>query len=152
MESEMVRQDWLKVLANASPDALDKAWAEVQPPSSVMMLRHPETGLAMIRGRSDGAGRPFNLGEASITRCVVAGTDSQDGTEILGIGYVLGRDKRHAEFTALFDALFQDSGMDTASREAILAPLRHARQQTESRQAAKTAATRVDFFTMVRGE
>lgn len=156
MEPQNVRQEWLKVLANASSGALGIAWARaaaaVRQPGSITMLRHPETGLAMIRARADGSGRPFNLGEATITRCVVAVTDSCDETAIMGVGYVLGRDKRHAEFTAFFDALFQDSSMDTVSRETILAPLRHTQKQTESRQAAKTAATRVDFFTMVRGE
>ena len=106
----------------------------------------------MIRGRADGAGRPFNLGEATVTRCVVAGKDSRDGTEIMGVGYVLGRDKRHAEFTALFDALFQDSSMDIASREAVLTPLREAQCKKEAQEAHETAATRVEFFTMVRGE
>ena len=33
---------------------------------------NPETGLVMLRGRADGSGHPFNLGEATVTRCVAS--------------------------------------------------------------------------------
>lgn len=152
MKIQSVRQEWLKVLANAPAEALDASWVAIENPETASTLRHPETGLVMIRGRTDGAGRPFNLGEATVTRCVVARTDSGDGSEIMGVGYVLGRDKRHAECAALFDALFQDSNMDAVSRETVLTPFRDAQRAAAAHTAQETAATRVDFFTMVRGE
>ena len=152
METTPARQEWLKVLANAPSGRLAALWDSVDKPVPAKILRQPDTGLAMLRGRADGAGRPFNLGEATVTRCVVTSTDSHDGSEIMGIGYVLGRDKRHAQIAARFDAHFQDNGTDAESREAILAPLRDVRCRKEAQEAGKTAATRVDFFTMVRGE
>ena len=51
---------------------------------------------------------------------------------------------------ALFDALFQ---RDPARIEAeVLAPLRAEQVAADARRRDETAATRVDFFTMVRGD
>ncbi|MGQ3358871.1 MAG: phosphonate C-P lyase system protein PhnG, partial [Phreatobacter sp.] len=36
------------------------------------VLRAPEIGLVMVRGRVGGDGAPFNLGEATVTRAAVA--------------------------------------------------------------------------------
>ena len=35
------------------------------------VLRGPEAGLVMVRGRTGGGGAPFNLGEMTATRCTV---------------------------------------------------------------------------------
>ena len=70
----------------------------------------------------------------------------------MGIGYVVGRDKRHAELIARFDAVFQDSAMNDDDRDRILAPLAKERLDLVSTASAKTATTKVDFFTLVRGE
>lgn len=152
MTAENERREWLQVLAHAAPDDLERHWHESGGPHAFHTLRTPESGLAMIRGCADGSGRPFNMGEASISRCVVATTDAGSGAKISGVGYVLGRDKRHAELTARFDALFQDTAHGRAARDAVLPPLRAKRAESVAQTARKTDATRVDFFTMVRGE
>lgn len=152
METETERREWLNTLANAAPEDLDSCRQTIDSGHAFRTLRHPESGLAMIRGRADGSGRPFNLGEATISRCVVATTDSATGSEIMGVGYVLGRDRRHAVVTAELDALFQDSGKGAQIRDAILPALREKRARARDLQARKTDATRVEFFTMVRGE
>lgn len=110
-------------------------------------VRPPESGLAMVRGRIGGDGAAFNLGEATVTRAAV-----RLGTGEIGFGCVLGRDKEKARLVALGDALYQ-SGRHRAAIEArVLAPLR-ARLAAERRVAdARTAATRVAFFTLARGE
>jgi alpha-D-ribose 1-methylphosphonate 5-triphosphate synthase subunit PhnG len=110
-------------------------------------VRQPETGLVMVRGRIGGDGSPFNVGEATVSRAAV----KLAGGEI-GFGYVLGRDQEKARLVALCDALMQDEAYRPAIEQAVLAPLR-VRIEAERRAAAeRTAATRVDFFTLVRGE
>jgi alpha-D-ribose 1-methylphosphonate 5-triphosphate synthase subunit PhnG len=110
-------------------------------------VREPESGLVMVRGRIGGDGAPFNLGEATVSRAAVRLASGE-----LGIGYTLGRDRRKAELIALCDALIQSRDHAGMVEARVVAPLR-ARQTAERRRvAAETAATRVDFYTLVRGE
>jgi alpha-D-ribose 1-methylphosphonate 5-triphosphate synthase subunit PhnG len=110
-------------------------------------LREPENGLVMVRGRIGGDGAPFNLGEATVSRAAV-----RLATGEIGFGYALGRDRDKARMIALCDALIQTSEHAGAIEAEVLAPLRAAIVSGRSRKAAETAATRVDFYTMVRGE
>jgi alpha-D-ribose 1-methylphosphonate 5-triphosphate synthase subunit PhnG len=110
-------------------------------------LREPENGLVMLRGRIGGDGAPFNLGEATVSRAAV-----RLATGEVGFGYVLGRDRRKAQMIALCDALVQSNEFSEAIEEGVLTPLRAAMVAERDRRAAETAATRVDFYTMVRGE
>ena len=84
------RAAWLAVLARAPADALEEGWSSMQGAPSMEMLRQPEIGLVMVRGRMGGVGRRFNLGEMTVTRCAVPAEGR------LGHGYVQGRDKRKA--------------------------------------------------------
>jgi alpha-D-ribose 1-methylphosphonate 5-triphosphate synthase subunit PhnG len=70
----------------------------------------------------------------------------------VGFGYVLGRDRRKAQLIALCDALVQSSAFSDAVERGVLAPLRAAMIAARNVTAAETAATRVDFYTLVRGE
>jgi len=109
-------------------------------------LRAPEIGAVMLRGRMGAAGAPFNLGEMSVTRCALRLADGA-----VGHAWVQGRDKAHATRAALIDALMQ--GPEAARIEKdVLAPLRAEEAARRQLQAEKAAATRVEFFTMVRGE
>jgi alpha-D-ribose 1-methylphosphonate 5-triphosphate synthase subunit PhnG len=113
---------------------------------AVRVLRAPEIGLVMVRGRVGGDGAPFNLGEATVTRAAVALPDG-----VIGFGHVLGRDKDKARLAALADALWQAP----ATRDAVEALLHPVRERIAAETALKrerAAATRVDFFTMVRGD
>ncbi|MGB1007874.1 MAG: phosphonate C-P lyase system protein PhnG, partial [Thalassobaculaceae bacterium] len=83
---------------------------------------------------------------------VVATTDRGNGARLIGHGHVAGRDRQHAELIARFDAVFQDSTTDAAARERMLADLIARQQAAHAESAAETAATKVDFFTLVRGE
>ncbi|MDO9563613.1 MAG: phosphonate C-P lyase system protein PhnG [Bradyrhizobium sp.] len=111
------------------------------------ILREPENGLVMLRGRIGGDGAPFNLGEATVSRAAV-----RLATGEVGFGYVLGRDRRKAQMIALCDALVQSHEFAEAVEENVLTPLRATMVSEQDRRAAETAATRVDFYTMVRGE
>jgi len=103
--------------------------------------------MVRLRGRVGGTGEAFNLGEASVTRCAV-----RVGSGALGVGYALGRDRRKAELVALFDALLQDDARHAGIAREVLEPL--ARQQAAQRDAASraAAASKVEFFTFVRGQ
>jgi alpha-D-ribose 1-methylphosphonate 5-triphosphate synthase subunit PhnG len=110
-------------------------------------LREPESGLVMVRGRVGGDGAPFNLGEATVSRAAV-----RLATGEVGFGYALGRDRQKARMIALCDALVQSNEFADAVETNVLAPLRAAMISERDRGAAETAATRVDFYTLVRGE
>ena len=112
----------------------------------VTVLRTPEIGLVMVRGRIGGDGAPFNMGEATVTRVAV----SLPGGEV-GFGHVLGRDKEKARLAALADALWQAPATRDAV-EALLAPVRERLADEAACKRERAAATRVDFFTMVRGD
>jgi alpha-D-ribose 1-methylphosphonate 5-triphosphate synthase subunit PhnG len=110
-------------------------------------LREPENGLVMVRGRIGGDGAPFNLGEATVSRAAV-----RLATGEVGFGYTLGRDRQKARMIALCDALVQSNEFANAVEAEVLAPLRAALTSIQTQKAAETAATRVDFYTLVRGE
>jgi alpha-D-ribose 1-methylphosphonate 5-triphosphate synthase subunit PhnG len=110
-------------------------------------LRVPENGLVMVRGRVGGDGAPFNLGEATVSRAAV-----RLSTGEVGFGYTLGRDREKARLIALCDAMVQSDEFAATIEVTVVAPLRAAMGERRSRKAAEAAATRVDFYTMVRGE
>lgn len=110
-------------------------------------LREAENGLVMVRGRVGGDGAPFNLGEATVSRAAV-----RLSTGEVGFGYVLGRDRQKARLIALCDAMVQSTEFSDALEAKVLAPLRAAMISERNRKAEETAATRVDFYTLVRGE
>lgn len=109
-------------------------------------LRRPETGTVMVRARTGGTGTPFNLGEMTVTRCALRLASGE-----VGHAYVQGRDRTHAENAALVDALMQTGRADDL-RHRVLAPLAEDIALSKAARARKAAATKVDFFTMVRGE
>jgi len=110
-------------------------------------LREAESGLVMVRGRIGGDGAPFNLGEATVSRAAV-----RLATGEVGFGYTLGRDRDKARMIALCDALVQSNEFVGVVETKVIAPLRAAQLAGRQRKAAQTAATKVDFYTMVRGE
>lgn len=140
------RKAWMGLLASAPEGRLAALWQEFGAEPAFEWLRAPEAGGVMVRGRMGGSGAPFNLGEMTVTRCALA---LADGT--VGHGYVQGRSKAKAEVAAKIDALMQ-TGTAEDLRAAVLAPLQAERSAAKEARAAKAAATKVDFFTMVRGE
>jgi alpha-D-ribose 1-methylphosphonate 5-triphosphate synthase subunit PhnG len=110
-------------------------------------LREPENGLVMVRGRIGGDGAPFNLGEATVSRAAVRLASGE-----VGFGYTLGRDLDKARMIALCDAMVQSEKLADEIEQMVLAPLREVMLARRDRKSAEAAATRVDFYTMVRGE
>ncbi|WP_275198324.1 phosphonate C-P lyase system protein PhnG [Bradyrhizobium sp. CSA207] len=110
-------------------------------------LREPENGLVMLRGRVGGDGAPFNLGEATVSRAAVRLASGE-----VGFGYTLGRNSEKAQLIALCDALLQSRDFSASVERDVIAPLRELLMIRREQTAAETAATKVDFYTMVRGE
>jgi alpha-D-ribose 1-methylphosphonate 5-triphosphate synthase subunit PhnG len=140
------RQTWMALLARSQTHVLEKAWSAFGDKPEYTVLRAPEAGMVMVRARAGGEGSKFNLGEMTVTRCVVRTARGH-----LGHAYVAGRDKRHAMLAAVFDALMQDPEQCAQIEASLLHPIRESLNQKRSETARKVAATRVDFFTLVRG-
>ena len=139
------RKVWMSLLAKSDATQLAALWGGVATPDHTM-LRAPEIGGVMVRGRAGAVGAAFNLGEMTVTRCSVK---LADGT--VGHAYVQGRDKDQAHVAAMVDAMMQTDAAVGVDAE-ILTPLRDKMRAVKATRAAKAAATKVDFFTMVRGE
>jgi alpha-D-ribose 1-methylphosphonate 5-triphosphate synthase subunit PhnG len=145
MSTTQKRQSAMSVLAHGDTAQIARRIASTRVPV-YETIREPESGLVMLRGRIGGDGAPFNLGEASVSRAAV-----RLATGEVGFGYTLGRDKEKAWLIALCDALIQTDEYADAIEARVLAPLRAFMIDERERRAAETAATRVDFYTLVRG-
>ncbi|WID94192.1 phosphonate C-P lyase system protein PhnG [Bosea vestrisii] len=145
MTETAIRQHWMAVLARATRGEVDALLQGAGPLPTHEVLKAPETGTVMVEGRAGGAGRRFNLGEATVTRCVIR---LEGGA--MGFSYALGRDGRKARLAAITDALLQDEAEAGPLRSGVkaLADKQQAARELASR---KAAATKVDFFTLVRG-
>jgi alpha-D-ribose 1-methylphosphonate 5-triphosphate synthase subunit PhnG len=138
------RQRWMSVLAHAGKHL--EAYGEQLREPGYRFIRPPEIGMVMVRGRIGGSGAAFNLGEMTITRCVVQLADGSTGHS-----YVAGRSKAHAELAALADAHLQGSGQQHWL-DTLIASLAEAQSQQRARKASQAATTKVEFMTLVRGE
>ncbi|MCU1715880.1 phosphonate C-P lyase system protein PhnG [Pseudomonas sp. 5P_3.1_Bac2] len=138
------RQRWMAVLARAAGQLQEHA--EALRDTEYQLLRPAEVGMSMVRGRLGGSGSLFNLGEMSVTRCVVRLADGRTG-----YSYVAGRDKLHAELAALADAHLQGADQQQWMTRLIV-PLQTVQQAKQAALEAATATTQVEFFTLVRGE
>jgi alpha-D-ribose 1-methylphosphonate 5-triphosphate synthase subunit PhnG len=135
------------LLARAEREELDAAWEALLEKPAVQPVRGPETGLVMVRGRIGGGGSPFNLGEVTVTRTTIRLASGK-----VGHAHALGTDRKRSRLAAIFDALWQDQATKDFVERTILAPVAERIGAADAKKADETAATRVDFFTMVRGE
>jgi alpha-D-ribose 1-methylphosphonate 5-triphosphate synthase subunit PhnG len=68
------------------------------------------------------------------------------------VAYVQGRSQRHAEQAAVADALLQLPEWHDTVQAQLIQPLARLHAERVERQARVAAQTKVEFFTMVRGE
>jgi alpha-D-ribose 1-methylphosphonate 5-triphosphate synthase subunit PhnG len=139
------RQRWLSVLAKAPAARLAALWEGLGPVPAYALLRRPETGLVMVKGRISGSGAPFCAGEMTATRAAVRLESGE-----VGIGYVGGRSARQAEIAAAIDALGQRPEWRDRLETEIVAPLEAEAAARRQAIAARAAATKVEFFTVAR--
>lgn len=147
MEQPTARQHWMSVLAHSEASQLTAHWQALRLDPAFVRVRPAETGLTRLQARMGGSGKRFVMGDATVTRAVV---QLPDGT--LGFSYVLGRDKAHAERCALIDALLQQPETRELIEEKIIAPLAALREEQRQLRAREIASSKVDFFTLVRGD
>ena len=140
------RKAWMSLLAKAPAGRVAALLAAAVDAPAFTWLRPPEIGSTMVRGRAGGTGAPFNLGEMTVTRCALRLSNGA-----IGHAYIQGRRKDDAQAAAIVDALMQTDQAATL-RKQILTPLRKEMDSAKATRAAKAAATKVDFFTMARGE
>ena len=146
-KQDMARKAAMAAFASASAADLRQLGEAAGLPLEAEALRGPETGLVTVRGRIGGGGAPFNTGEATVTRATVRLPSGQ-----IGHAYALGRDKEKVRLAAILDASWCDEGTRAAVEEKVVAPLLRLQTEADAKRRAETAATKVDFFTMVRGE
>ena len=139
-----LRQEWMQVLARAGQDL--HAYSELLEQSPFQFIRAPETGMVMVRARMGGTGQAFNAGEMTVTRCVVRLSDGQ-----LGYSYLAGRDKKSALLAALADAHLQGEQSSDWHRQ-VIQPLQKQQVKRRAQREQAVATSRVNFFTMVRGD
>ena len=140
------RQAWMSLMAVAPEGRVATLLDAAEERLAFTWLRAPEIGSTMVRGRAGATGAPFNLGEMTVTRCAL----TLDSGEV-GHAYIQGRRKADAEAAALMDAMMQ-TALAGKLRAAVLDPLEAEIKHAKATRAAKAAATKVDFFTMTRGE
>jgi len=146
VQPDLLRKRWISACARTDCRHLEMlADGLGLDPAAFDMLRPAENGLVMVRCRAGGTGQKFNAGEMTVTRCSV-----RSATGHVGHGYVAGRDRTHAELAARLDAHFQAMNDDQAV--LIVAELEERIAEQANRRQQKSAPTRVEFFTMVRGE
>jgi alpha-D-ribose 1-methylphosphonate 5-triphosphate synthase subunit PhnG len=133
----------MAVLARAAGTEIEAALAECGTLPNYTIIRGPEGGLVMVRGRTGGGGAAFNLGEMTVTRCTVR-TDAGH----IGHAYVSGRDQRQAELAAMADALMQDPDWTGTVEWRVITPLEKAQAARKTARAEKAASTKVQFFAM----
>ena len=135
----------MAAINRARREDVEALWRRIERPTEWRHIRRPEHGMVMVRARAGGTGQPFNLGEMTVTRCAVALESGE-----VGHGYTAGRDGRQAELVALADAMAQDPARREALLRDLIVPLEAKTARTVEEASRKTAATRVEFFSLER--
>lgn len=143
----MERRERLGVLARAPHGLFEQQWGELGLDPAFDIVRGPQTGLVSARGRLGGGGAAFPFGDMVATRATVRLEDGRIGHAML-----MGRDGKRVTIAAVVDALAQNEADAKRIDDELIGPLSAAIEDTDKLHAQEVAATKVDFFTMVRGE
>jgi len=139
------RQAHIRLIALAQKSEIDQFFAACPAPA-YDIIRKAEAGRVMTRGRVGGSGQMFNAGEAAVSRCMIM----CEGIE--GISYRLGTDKDLAERSALIEALARHPNHAAAVEHLFFRPVATRLAAQDSARRQRVAASKVEFFTLVRGE
>lgn len=146
-EIQEARKRAAGLLARATVEELLKCWSALDTKPHVDKVRGPETGLVMVRGKIGGGGSPFHLGEATVTRATV-----KLGSGTIGHAHALGTSRKQAWYAAIADALWQEETTRPLVEREVLSVVASRIEKRKANANQQTAATRVDFFTMLRGD
>lgn len=141
------RKTWMGLLSCADPDDLATIRKNLDSLIDYIYIIKPETGMIMVQAKADGSKQRFNLGEAMVSRCILKVKE-----QYLGTSWIMGSNIKHAELAALFDALLQDPEYKKKLHTPLIEFLRK-KAETKDRDLARDAVdTKVEFFTLKRGE
>jgi alpha-D-ribose 1-methylphosphonate 5-triphosphate synthase subunit PhnG len=143
------RRNWMATLARAPLDLLESSLSS-HAAQTPQWLRAPETGLMMVQGRVGGTGERFNLGEVTVTRCVLRLGIRGDANARIGVAYVMGRSHRKAHLAALADAMLQDESHRQRLQTSLIAPTQAHLNRVRAERHARAQSTKVEFFTVSR--
>lgn len=144
---QMNRETWIGLLGCADPADLESALKELNMGSDYALITGPETGMLMVQAKADGSNSRFNLGELTVSKCIL-----EIKGKYIGTGWVMGSNHRHAELAALFDGLLQDPAHHDRLMETLM-PRLEEKQRIKTKALIKEASdTKVEFFTLKRGE
>jgi len=141
------RQEWIALLAKADPFLLKKAEKQLGKGIEYAYITKPETGMIMVRARADNKKSGFCLGEISVTKCIL-----KIEKKIMGYAMVMGSDHDHAKNAALFDGLLQIPEYSSKLMQTLIPELKKISRNEKKKQAKQNQDTKVEFFTMKRGE
>lgn len=147
MSSAPARKRTMDALASCDDAMLARGYAALGDMPEAVPVRGPEVGMVMLRGRIGGGGAPFNIGEATVTRATV-----RLATGEVGHAMILGQNADKARMCAHLDAVAQRAEWAARVEATVVAPALAATAEDRTRRSEETEATRVDFFTLVRGE
>ena len=141
----MLRPEWISIFSKTNESLLKNSLDHINFKENYDVLLGPEIGSIMIQGRAGGTGDKFNLGEATLTKCIVK---FQEKT---GYSYHLGRNLIKSEYGAILDALMQIESYHSK----LLIYVKEFQEQIQKEKIkiiADFSESKVDFFTMVRGD
>ncbi len=141
------RQEWIGLLGSADPLDLETVKKEHAQGVEITHVVKPETGMIMVQAKADGSNSRFNLGEVTVSRCVL-----EIKKKYMGTAWIMGSDLRHAELAALFDALLQDPVTRDKLADILIKQLKIKQTAKNEHLAQNASETRVEFFTLKRGE
>ena len=140
------RKQWLSYLATADENYLISLWDNLNMKIEYNWLREPEIGSIMVQGKAGATGDNFNVGEVTITR----GSLNVD-EKIQGNGSVQGKKKYKTKMSVLGNPLIKTEKKKIIKRNIIDKLIKY-KNNKRNEILSKTEATKVDFFTLVRGE
>ena len=142
----MNRKSWLSLMAKSESSFLSSLWTDLGIHADYTIIRPAEIGLVMVKAKQGNTGDQFNLAELSVSRCSVELKSGQ-----IGHGYHQGRSKRAAFIVAICDALAQTPTYNIIHSN-IFKPLQKKQKASHEKLARKSTSTKVEFFTLERGE
>jgi alpha-D-ribose 1-methylphosphonate 5-triphosphate synthase subunit PhnG len=140
------RKSWMALLGGADLADLESARKQISGINWTYIVK-PETGMLMVQARSDGSNARFNLGEVTVSRCVL-----EVNQKYMGVGWIMGSNLVHAELAAFFDGLLQDTQYHPMIKDTLLSVLEEKQTARHEQMIKEAADTRVEFFTLKRGE
>jgi len=137
----------IRVLAHSDAQALAQKYETLADLPAWQFVRKPESGLVMVRGRIGGTSGPFNFGEVTVTRAAVSIETGETG-----FSYAFGRDRTKAEQSAIIHALWKRPNRQSDIETKVIEPLEQLLQEAETKTREEIEPTKVEFYTMVRGD